>query len=426
MKKNDKQIVRCGIYTRKSLEDSQEMSFNSIDAQREAAENYIASQKANGWVCLPDHYDDYGFSGGNLDRPALQRLKEDIIAGKIDMVVIYKLDRLSRSLLNFAELQQFFEKYHVSFCSVTQQIDTSTSAGKMMLNILMSFGEYERLVIAERTRDKMAASRRRGMWMGGYVPFGFFVKDKKLYANPKEAPVARRIFKRFVEIQSPKQIAYELNRDGITPRTGKPWTSDYISRILDNYTYVGDVCFQGEVVKGEHDGIISRNVWNRVREIKASRDPYDHSRGIAELTVPLKGILRCGHCGCSMKPVFTTRGKKRYYYYYCHKDTRRDKKCCPVGKVGFATIEDTVKEQARKIFDSPFFLEKVSAKTGLTIQEIRKYFSDEFWNEASVQELNRLYTELFAKIVLKEDQIIYEIKTAGIQALIEGVTNEHQ
>ena len=159
----------------------------SIDAQRDAAESYIASQKGNGWVCLPEHYDDYGFSGGNLDRPALQRLKEDIMGGKIDMTVTYRLDRLSRSLLDFGVLQKFFEKYQVSFCSVTQQIDTSTSAGKMMLNILMSFSEYERVVIAERTRDKMAASRKRGMWMGGYVPYGYYVKDKKLYVRPDEA-----------------------------------------------------------------------------------------------------------------------------------------------------------------------------------------------------------------------------------------------
>jgi len=402
------------------------MEFNSIDAQRDAAESYIASQKGNGWVCLPEHYDDYGFSGGNLERPALQRLKEDIMEGKIDMIVTYRLDRLSRSLLDFGVLQKFFEKYQVSFCSVTQQIDTSTSAGKMMLNILMSFSEYERLVIAERTRDKMAASKKRGMWMGGYVPYGFYVKDKKLYAHPEEAPVIKRIFKRFVETQSPKLIAYELNQDGITPRTGNPWTSAYISRILSNYTYVGDVFFKGNVTKGEHDGIISRNVWNRVREITESRVPYDHSQGIAELTVPLKGILRCGHCGCAMKPAFTSKGKKRYCYYYCDQDTKRGEKTCPVGKVGAATIEDVVREQARNIFKSPFFLEKISAKTGLPVSEVRGFFTDDFWNEINGAELNRIYSELFEKIILKEDQIVFEIKTAGIKAFIEEVVDEHQ
>lgn len=296
----------------------------------------------------------------------------------------------------------------------------------MLVNILMLFSEYERLVIAERTRDKMAASRKRGMWMGGYVPYGYGVKDKKLYVRPDEAAVVKRIFKRFVEIQSPKQIASELNRDGITPRTGNPWNTGYIYRILSNYTYVGDVLFKGDVFKGEHDGIISRSVWERVREITSSQVPYDHSRGIAELAVPLKGILRCGHCGCSMKPVFTNKGKKRYCYYYCDQDTKRGKKTCPVGKIGAATIEDTVREQAQKIFQSPYFLEKISARTGLTVPEVRSCFNEEFWSETNGTELNRLYSELFDKIIMKENQIVIEIKTAGIQALTEEVLNEHQ
>ena len=297
--------------------------------------HYIASQKRNGWICLPERYDDGGFSGGNLDRPAFNRMKEDIIAGKIDMVVVCKLDRLSRSLLDFTSLQQFFETHGVSFCSVTHPIDTSTSAGRMMVNVLMSFGEYERLVIAERTRDKMAAGKKRGIWMGGYVPYGFFVKDKNLYAHPEEAPVVRRIFQRFTEIQSPKQIAHELNEDGIRPRMGKLWTSPYISRILANHTYVGEVLFKGEITKGEHDGIITGKVWDRVREITASQVPYDHSQDMAELTTPLKGILRCGHCGCAMKPVFTTKGNKRYCYYYCDQDTKRGEKTLPGRKNRF-------------------------------------------------------------------------------------------
>jgi site-specific DNA recombinase len=186
------------------------------------------------------------------------------------------------------------------------------------------------------------------------------------------------------------------------------------------------VNFQREVVKGEHDGIISRSVWERVREITSSQVPYDHSRGIAELTVPLKGILRCGHCGCSMKPVFTNKGKKRYCYYYCNKDTKRGEKTCPVGKIGSATIENTVRDQARKIFQSPYFLERISAQTGLTIPEVRSYFNEDFWAETNPAELNRIYSELFEKIILKEDQIVFEIKTAGIQALTEEVLNEHQ
>ena len=179
--------------------------------------------------------------------------------------------------------------------------------------------------------------------------------------------------------------------------------------------------FKGEVTKSEHDGIITRKVWDRVREITASNVPYDHSQGMAELTTPLKGILRCGHCGCAMKPVFTTKGKKRYCYYYCDQDTKRGEKSCPVGKIGSATIEEAVLEESKKIFKSPYFLEKVSAKTGLTIPEVRASFSESFWAEITEQELNRLYAELFERVILKEDQLIYDIKTSGVQNLIEGV-----
>lgn len=345
----------------------------------------------------------------------------DVLSERFHCFLSFSLCNGQVLKLIYSKYQQFFETHGVSFCSVTQPIDTSTSAGRMMVNVLMSFGEYERLVIAERTRDKMAASKKRGIWMGGYVPYGFFVKEKKLYAHPEEAPVVRRIFKRFTEIQSPKQIAYELNEDGIRPRTGKLWTSPYISRILANHTYVGEVLFKGEITKGEHDGIITRKVWDRVREITASNVPYDHSQGMAELTTPLKGILRCGHCGCAMKPVFTTKGKKRYCYYYCDQDTKRGEKTCPVGKIGSATIEETVLEESKKIFKSPYFLEKVSAKTGLSIPEVRESFSESFWAEITEQELNRLYAELFERIILKENQLIYDIKTSGIQNLIEGV-----
>lgn len=308
----EKTKIRCAIYTRKSVDDGtlDSQEFSSLDAQREAGEAYILSQKANGWECLPEHYDDGGFSGGNINRPALTRLLADIKAGKIDMVVVYKLDRLSRSLTDFSDLQEIFEQYHVSFCSVTQEINTSTPAGRMMLNILMSFGQYERELVAERTRDKYVASRKRGMWMGGFVPYGYRSENKKIFPDPTEAPVVKRMFQRFVETQSPKLIAHELNQDGLTSRKKKAWINTYVARILKNPVYVGDVEYKGEIFKGEHEAIVSRQTWNRVQEIIKSNCPYERSGGITEITVPLKGILRCGHCGCAMIPVFCTNREK--------------------------------------------------------------------------------------------------------------------
>ena len=418
--------LRCAVYTRKSIEKGLDMEFNTLHAQREACENYIKSQAGKGWVCLPEHYDDGGFSGGNVNRPALQKLRADIEAGKIDVVVVYKIDRLSRSLLDFADLQTFFQKHNISFCSVTQEINTSTSAGRMMLNILMSFSQHEREIIAERIKDKVVASKKRGMWLGGYVPFGYFAENKKLYPHSQEAPIVKRIFERFVETQSPKLIALELNQEGILPRTGNLWKVPYISRIISNRIYVGEIFYNDEIIPGIHKAIIDRDIWERAQEIVKSNNPYDRAGGAAELIVPLKGLLRCGHCGGAMKPVFTTRGKKRYYYYYCDQDTKRAERCCPIGKIGSATVEDAVKEQTRKIFETTYFQEQIAAQTGITINELMELFNDTFWQESNPQELNRLYSELFEKIILKENQIIYEIKTSGVQALIEGVTNEYQ
>ena len=291
------------------------------------------------------------------------------------------------------------------------------------VNILMSFGQYERELVAERTRDKYVASRKRGMWMGGFVPYGYRSENKKIFPDPTEAPVVKRMFQRFVETQSPKLIAHELNQDGLTSRKKKAWVNTYVARILKNPVYVGDVKYKGEIFKGEHEAIVSRQTWNRVQEIIKSNCPYERSGGITEIKVPLKGILRCGHCGCAMIPVFCTKGKKRYYYYYCNTDYHRSEKLCPVGKIGSSIIEDAVKEQTVRIFSSTFFQETIFKATGITVAELQRIFRDEFWLECSSLELNRLYSELFEKITVHEHQLAYEIKTSGIKAVIEGIMN---
>ena len=217
------------------------------------------------------------------------------------------------------------------------------------------------------------------------------------------------MFQRFVETQSPKLIAHELNQDGLTSRKKKAWINTYVARILKNPVYVGDVEYKGEIFKGEHEAIVSRQTWNRVQEIIKSNCPYERSGGITEITVPLKGILRCGHCGCAMIPVFCTKGKKRYYYYYCNTDFHRSEKLCPVGKIGSSIIEDAVKEQTVRIFSSTFFQETIFKATGITVAELQRIFRDEFWLECSSLELNRLYSELFEKITVHEHQLAYEI-----------------
>ena len=238
---------RCAIYCRKSTDENLETDFNSLDAQREACQNYIASQKANGWVCLPESYDDGGFSGGNMNRPALQKLLNDCEAGLVDIILTYKIDRLSRNLTDFADLTKKFDEWGVQFVSVTQEINTATSSGRMMLNILITFSQYEREVIAERIRDKMSASRKKGKWVGGIVTFGYNVDNKRLVVNEEEAKIVRNIFQRFVEIQAPKLIAGELNAAGYRTRKGQLWRRDHIYRLLNNHTYIGEVKYKDAV-----------------------------------------------------------------------------------------------------------------------------------------------------------------------------------
>src|SRR5206468_5092470 len=214
-KPSPRQKLRCAVYTRKSSEEGLEMEFNSLEAQRESCEACVASQRAEGWLLVPDRYDDGGFSGGTLDRPALKRLLTDIEAGKVDIVVVYKIDRLSRSLMDFTRLVEVFDQHKVTFVSVTQSFNTTTSMGRLMLNVLLSFAQFEREVIGERIRDKIAASRRKGMWMGGFVPLGYRVENRKLLIHQEEAATVRMIFERFVKIGSATALARALIAEGV-------------------------------------------------------------------------------------------------------------------------------------------------------------------------------------------------------------------
>jgi site-specific DNA recombinase len=259
--------LRCAIYTRKSSEEGLDMEFNSLDAQREACEAYIASQRSEGWAAIREPYDDGGVSGGTLDRPALQRLLADVEAGLIDVIVVYKIDRLSRSLMDFARLVEIFDRNQVTFVSVTQSFNTTTSMGRLTLNILLSFAQFEREVIGERIRDKFAASRKRGMWMGGYVPLGYDVRDRKLIINEAEAATVRMIFKRFVAIGSATKLAKALVAEGVRTKSGRPVDKGYIYRLLNSRVYLGEATHKDASYPGEHVAIIDRSLWDKVHSI---------------------------------------------------------------------------------------------------------------------------------------------------------------
>lgn len=417
------QKKRCAIYTRKSVEEGLDQEFNSLDAQREAGEAYIASQKANGWVCLPTRYDDGGYSGGNMKRPALQQLLADCEAGLVDIIVVYKIDRLSRSICDFADLSKKFDEWGTQFVAVTQEINTATSAGRMMLNILITFAQYEREVITERVRDKMAASRKKGKWVGGSVPIGYRVENKKLVVEPEEARVIQRIFQRFIEIQSPSLIAQELNKDGIRTKQGKVWDKPHIYRILSNHTYIGKVKYKGSICEGEQNAIVELDVWNRTREILALNEPVPRKTKRMETIAPLKGILRCGHCDCAMMPTYARKNGKRYFYYLCSRDSKRATSTCPVRQIPAGEVERITREQVVKMLQTPTILIKLAQVLNLPAEKIAELFKEIFWQEISPGEMNRLLHLLLEKVEVHESKLTVEFKSSGIKTLMEEIAN---
>ena len=306
--------LRCAIYTRKSSEEGLDMEFNSLDAQREACEAYIASQKAEGWVCLRDQYDDGGFSGGTLERPALKDLIADIEDGLIDIVVVYKIDRLSRALMDFSKLVEIFDKHGVTFVSVTQSFNTTTSMGRLTLNILLSFAQFEREVIGERIRDKVAASRKKGIWMGGPVPLGYNVKDRKLIVDPAEAETVRTIFTLYARSSSTAQVIRELDARAILTKTGRPYDKTSLLKTLHNKVYRGLAVHKGTAYPGEHDAIIDETLWDEVHDVIAN----NRVKRVAVAKEPSPALLRgliFTETGVAMTPHHTKKGTRRYRYY---------------------------------------------------------------------------------------------------------------
>jgi len=343
--------VRVAVYTRKSTDEGLDQEFNTLDAQRQAVEAYIQSQRGEGWIALPQQYDDGGYTGANVNRPAFQRLLADIEAGKVDAVCVYKIDRLSRSLLDFARIIEFFEKHNVTFTAVTQQFSTANAMGKLTLNILMSFAEFERQVIAERTADKMAASRRNGLWMGGRPVLGYDIDNKRLIINADEAAQVREIFRLYVETGSIVATVTEVNRRGWTSkswqtkggevREGRSFDRVSLRRLLTNPVYIGKVRSGDEVFDGVHEAIIDATTWEAVQAILTS--PEGNGNGVRYSdNALLKGFIKCGACGASYSPHSAKSGDRRYRYYVCQTAQKQGAAACPKSRVGAEKLEQFV------------------------------------------------------------------------------------
>lgn len=416
--------VRCAIYTRKSSEEGLDMEFNSLDAQREACAAYVLSQKPEGWVAVADRYDDGGISGGTLERPALKRLIADIEFGKVDVVVVYKIDRLSRSLMDFAKLVEVFERRGVTFVSVTQSFNTTTSMGRLTLNILLSFAQFEREVIGERIRDKVAASRRKGMWMGGYVPLGYRVENRKLLVNEEEAASVRLIFERFVKLGSIKLLMRELQAAGIRSRRGYMLDKGALYKLLNNRVYIGEAVHKGEAYPGEHEAIISADLWQRAHAIMGESPRTRANKTRLSGPSLLRGLIFSPN-GDAMSPSHTRKGDRLYRYYVTQSVLKRGPGTCPVGRIPAAEIETAVIEQLRGFLRTPELIVRtwmtaIRHDERITEAEVRDAFErlDPMWDELFPAEQTRIVQLLVERVDVKVDGIAIRLRTGGLTKLL--------
>jgi site-specific DNA recombinase len=352
---------RCAIYTRKSTEHNLDLEFNSLDAQREACEAYIKSQAHEGWRLIPDHFDDGGLSGASLNRPSLQRLLDDVRDGKIDIILVYKVDRLTRSLADFAKLVELFDQHGVSFVSITQSFNTTSSMGRLTLNVLLSFAQFEREVIGERVRDKIAASKRKGLWVGGPVPLGYATEDKKLVVVPAEAKIVRLIFALYLEADSIASLAEVLKHRGIRTkirplssgekRGGGPFGVGALAHLLRNRFYVGEIDYRGEIHAGEHEAILDRKLFDKVQE-KLTKNTVDRAMRLKGSPALLIGRI-FDDIGNRMTPSHSNKRGVRYRYYVSHALIQgRKRDAGSVSRVPATEIEHLVLQAVRQNLSS--------------------------------------------------------------------------
>jgi len=350
--------IKCAIYTRKSSEEGLDQSFNSLDAQREA---YVLSQRHEGWVALSTKYDDGGFSGGNMERPALKKLMTDIAEGKVNTVVVYKVDRLTRSLADFAKLVEQFDSKGVTFVSVTQQFNTTTSMGRLTLNVLLSFAQFEREVTGERIRDKIAASKAKGMWMGGRVPPGYNLRDRRLYINPTEAEQVREIFRQYLRLRTVPSLMNHLIRIGIRTKVrispggtrtgGQPYSRGGLYKLLNNRLYVGEIDHKRSIYPGEHEGIVDREVWNEVQELLEQNRQGPTKGARAKSGSMLTGLL-FSEGGMRYIPTNAQKGGRRYHYYTSQAIIKGNKNTL-MGRLPASALESAVANRIHDFLQSP-------------------------------------------------------------------------
>ena len=348
--------MKCAIYTRKSTTHGLGQEFTSLDAQRDSCLNYIASHKNEGWVALEDLYNDGGFTGANMERPHLEKLIGDIQKGKVDCVVVYKVDRMSRSLLDFCKLLEFFEKHQVGFVSVTQHFDTNTSMGRLTLNILLSFAQFEREMISERIKDKFEQRAQRGMYNGGRAPFGYKKVDKKLVVDKKDTKIVKSIFEEFVSSGSlQKTVNFVRENNILHHATNSPLTISGIFQLLRNPVYTGKIKWNDKIYDGQHETIISNDLFQEAQDLMTEKVKGKRLyKGFF-----LSKLIKCSECGSSMTNTFTNKKKKRYYYYKCVKVVKEGSHACSVKEVNSEKLEAFLAENLSRIAGDSQYIENL-------------------------------------------------------------------
>jgi DNA invertase Pin-like site-specific DNA recombinase len=428
-------LVRCAIYTRKSSDEGLEQEFNSLDAQREACAAFIVSQRHAGWAALSNMYDDGGFSGGTMERPALLRLLDDVKARRINVVVVYKVDRLTRSLADFAKIVEVLDAHDASFVSVTRQLNTTTSMGRLTLNMLLSFAQFEREIAGERIRDKIAASKAKGMWMGGNVPLGYEVKERKLIVNEAEAKTVRLIFRRYGELGSVTLLREELNRKGIVSKRrrdksgrcagGGSFARGALYTMLQNRLYRGEIVHKGTAYPGQHQAIIDAELWQTVEETLAVNR---HARAFASRAQEpslLSGLLIDAH-GHRMTPTHAVKSSRRYRYYVstplisCRRSALERGRRVPAGE-----IEGLVRDRLRSFLASPKEISDALAPLDLAapMQHVVIENSARLagrWAKMPAVELRRLVRSVVEQVTVEDEQIFLQLDRQGILSSLMG------
>jgi len=424
---------RCAVYTRKSTEEGLEQEFNSIDAQRDAGQAYIVSQRTEGWIPVADDYDDPAFSGGNMERPALKRLLADIEAGKIDIVVVYKIDRLTRSLTDFSRMVEVFERQGVSFVAVTQQINSATPMGRLMLNVLLSFAQFEREVTGERIRDKIAASKKKGLWMGGRPPLGYDVVQRKLVVNAEEAALVRRIFTDFATIRSCTRLASQLNAEGHTTKAwttqegkvnaGGPFDKKLLYALLKNRLYRGELSHQGLWYPGQHEPLVDQSLWDQVQAVfqEDGKQRAISTRQREKGDALLRGLLFDG-TGQPLYPTYT-RKQGKVYRYYIGQGVNRFGVAGGSLRLPAAPIESATVQQIKTVLSSPEAVAAVCRELGPEVDEGRTVLAlsrlGDVWSQLYPVEQQRLVQLMVERVDLLDQGLRIHWRALGWKSLLE-------